>query len=549
MGKKYYVKRFKNFRQIINHSAEKFGDKTAFQLRGSQTGIYEEISYSRLRVKYYALCQLMIDEGLEGKAIAISGKNSFNWTLAYLSAATVGIAVPLDKEMSPEDKVFFIKEAKCKAVFADDKILNSLDLPAMTTTVSLDKALDIDENFWQETIKRINKIKISKKKAQVIIFTSGTTGSAKGVCLSQHNICSNIHSTVSTVKITPKDKTLSLLPLHHTYECTLDCLLLLSRGACITYCEGLANLKKNMQEYSPTILVVVPAVLNIMARQISKSVKEKLSNKYSTYFANNDFDVAMAKLPWIIRSVLKSKVRKELGGKLRLFIVGAAATDPEIIRMFNSLGIKTLQGYGLTECSPLLAGNSDFYINPESTGKAVPGVQIRIQNPNDEGVGEIVAKGENIMLGYFDDKKATKETFDDGWFKTGDLGMIDEDGFLYIKGRLKNMILSSNGKNIYPEELEKRLMDMNQVKECIILGVSENGDSIVKAKVAPDMDYLKKVLDRDPTDEEVQRFMSEAIESVNDAMAPYKRIKRFEVVDELEKTTTQKIKRYGKNLE
>lgn len=543
----YNEHRFHNYREIINHSALEFGEKAAFQLKDGDD--YKYVSFIELKDRYYALCQEFLDNGFKGKRIAVFGKNSFEWTLCYLAAATVGVVVPIDKELSPKDIYDFVVAADCVACCGDKKLVSGVqELGAEAKYYEFKDIWSFGTETRPEIVEEIDQLTFPKDEFQILIFTSGTTGNSKGVCLSQENVCANIHSTVSIVKITPEDKTLSLLPLHHTYECTLDCLLLLSKGACISYCGGLTKIKKNLIEYQPTLLVVVPAVLSMLCKQIKKGVAADCPKKYKPLFENYSFAYAMSKTNFIVRRIIKNKVRKTLGGKMRLFIVGAAATEPELIEDFDSLGIRTLQGYGLTECAPLLAGNSDFHLNVHSTGKTVPGVTLKIDEPNAEGIGEILAKGDNIMLGYFNDEEATKATFKDGWFRTGDLGCFDKNGDLYIKGRLKNVIVTANGKNIYPEELETRLCDFPEISEALVLASTEDGESEVKAKIIPDMELLKERFGQLPNPEDIRAAVKKVVEEINDNMPQYKRIKKFEVLDSLEKTTTQKIKRFGKNM-
>ncbi len=549
MASKYYdEKRFYNFREIINYSAERFAKKTAFQIKISE-GKYENITFSELKKLYYGLCTKFIKMGFKGKRIAVIGANSFEWALSYLCAATVGVVVPIDKELQAEDVNDFLNAAECVAVCTDNAKISALKNVAAREIeyISFDD-IRIFANESTDT-NAVDSIEIRKDEMQILIFTSGTTGNSKGVCLSQYNLCSNIYSTVQMVKVKETDKTLSVLPLHHTYECTLDFILFLTRGACISYCDGLTKVQKNLVEYSPTVLVAVPALLKILSKRIKKAIAADCPQKYKAYFENESLASALSKTPFIIRKVICSKVKKSLGGKIRLFIVGAAELDTSLVDDFAALGIRTLQGYGLTECSPLLAGNNDFHLNPASTGIAIPDVQLKIHNPNDEGVGEIIAKGENIMLGYFNDRAATDEVLKDGWFHTGDLGYMDENGDLFIKGRIKNVIVTENGKNIYPEELETRLSEFPEIGEVLVFGAKENGESFVKAKILPNLEYLKEKFGRTPKDEEINSAVQGAVKKVNSKIPKYKNIKIVEVLSSaLEKTTTQKIKRFGKNI-
>lgn len=295
--------------------------------------------------------------------------------------------------------------------------------------------------------------------------------------------------------------------------------------------------------------MVVPALLKMVDKKICQSVKEKCPSKYKELFERYSFAEAVGKLPFVIRKIISSKVKASLGGKTRLFIVGAADLDSAIVEDFQALGIKVLQGYGLTECSPLLAGNSDFYFNPKSTGIAIPDVQLKIDEPNEEGIGEILAKGENIMLGYFQDEEATNKAFKDGWFRTGDLGRMDCDGALYITGRSKNVIVTENGKNIYPEELEARLANFPEIEDVLVVASKERGKTEVKARIFPNIDVIKKKLGHIPSISDIKNSLGKIISDINEKMPRYKHINNYEVLDcALEKTTTRKIKRFGNNV-
>lgn len=549
--KTYNEKRFYNFREIVNFAAENYKDKTAFKIKLEQDK-YRTVSFTQLRQLYYKLCSHMLEKGLRGKRIAVTGRNCFEWAISYLCAATVGVVVPIDKELQAEDVNDFINAAECDAVFTHSKRNEEIKKTAKREMYHVDFE-ELDSIIADSTVDRsaeIDGFTYEKNQMSVLIFTSGTTGNSKGVCLSQYNICSNIHSTSRMFRVNSNDTTLSILPLHHTYECTLDFILFLTRGACITYCESLTKVQKNMVEYSPTILVVVPALLKVLSKRIQAKLAKEAPEKYRKYFETLSLPQALEKCPWLIRRVIISKVKKSLGGKLRVFIVGAAELDISLIDDFAVFGIRTLQGYGLTECAPLVAGNGDFHFNAASTGIAIPDVQLKIDNPNEEGVGEILAKGENIMLGYFNDPDATAQVLQDGWFHTGDLGYIDSQGDLYIKGRIKNVIVTENGKNIYPEELETRLSQCPEIGEALVCAAEEGGVTTVKAKIFPNMEYLKeKFGDKKLSEEEIKSIVQNAIKTVNSKIPNYKHIKMVEVLSNaLEKTTTQKIKRFGKNV-
>jgi long-chain acyl-CoA synthetase len=538
---------YENFREIIYSSALKFSKKTAFQIKKGN-GRYQYVTYSQFKKDYRSLGTHFLNLRLRGKRIAVIGRNSYQWVLHYLCAATVGVVVAIDHELSPEDMRDFITSAGCSAICADTGIIERLrplfgsDLLLLSLQRSL-PTMPVNDH-------RIDRLPIKDEKMSVLIFTSGTSGHSKGVCLSQRNICANIYATSRIVKVTPHDKTLSILPLHHTYECTLNCLLILSRGACIAYADSLNAIRRNLLEYSPTLLVVVPALLELVDKRLQATIIKGCPEKYKSVFQNASIAEALQKLPVLSRMIIRHKVKRALGGKIRTCIVGAADLSPAVVKDFLALGIRPLQGYGLTECAPLLAGNNDFYLNPVSTGVAIPGVELKIDHANEAGVGEILAKGDNVMLGYYNDPEATAGAFRNGYFCTGDLGYLDKDGALYIKGRMKNVIVTANGKNIYPEELEARLLEKKSISEALILsGNSRRGETCVKAKIFPNFNNIAGILGHLPTKEEIYANIKTIIDEVNNKMPGYKRIRVFEVLEkEFEKTTTRKIMRYGRNL-
>lgn len=548
--KPYADKQYANIRELVSTTCKTFKDKTAFQIRDGKDA-YRYISFSEFGNRFYGLATYFLNQGYKDKRIAVVGKNSYQWALTYVAATTVGCVVPLDKEVHEEDLNDFINAADCICVCGDEKIIKKLQ-PLLKEGI---KAMTFDEveKAATETVGDegfVDGLEIRKDEMRILLFTSGTTGNAKGVMLSHHNICSDIYMTCQTVKIKPEDKTLSILPIHHTYECSLDFLLVFSKGGTTTYCDGLTKVQKNAVEYQPTLLVVVPALLKVLNNRIRATLAQEAPKPWRRHFAELSLADAMQKLPFFIRGIVKKKVRAKLGGKLELFIVGAAALDPQLVRDFNALGIRTLQGYGLTECSPLLVGNSDFYLNPESTGLPLPGIEIKIDNPGEDGVGEILAKGENIMLGYFNDEEATKAVFRDGWFCTGDLGYLGKDGELYITGRCKSVIVTENGKNIYPEELETRLGDYPVVGECLVLEGKSKGKICVKAKIFPNVTAIAEELGHKPTAEEIAAAVEKVVDEINSKLPQYKAIMITQILDEpLEKTTTAKVKRFGKNVE
>ena len=544
---RYNIKKFSSFREIVNHSAKTFNKNIAFQIK-EKAGQYKEITFEAFRQHYYRVSSHLLKLGLRGARIAVSGKNSYEWMLSYLAAATVGVAVPIDKELMGEDVEAFLEASEASVLISDEKMSDKVE--NFKNKLLFSDVLKIAEENTTPLYSEIDKIEKAKDEMSVLIFTSGTTGSSKGVMLSQHNIVSNINSTNAVVKVLKSDKTMSILPLHHTYECTLDGLLILSQGATICYNESLQMVARDIKEYSPSILVVVPELLAILVRRIKAAIIQGCPEKYKEAFEKGGICAGLKAVPAVLRFVIKNKVRKTLGGKLRLFIVGAAELDTSIVDDFTALGIRTLQGYGLTECSPLLAGNSDFFFNPKSTGVAIPDVELRIYEPNEEGVGEIIARGENIMLGYYRDEEATKKVIRDGWFHTGDLGCFGEDGALYIKGRIKNIIVTENGKNVYPEELEARISAFEEISDVIVTGDKKLDRTTVRAKIFPNLSFIREKLGHEPDKVELESEIKGIIEAVNSKIPKYKQIRAIEVLSNaLEKTTTRKVKRFGANVE
>ena len=556
LTKKHKTRPVYNFRELVYESEKDFSELPAFVLRE------KNVTYSDFANGYRALCTALISRGYAEKRIAIIGANSYNWILAYLASATVGVAVPIDKELDASDIADFINAAECSAVFADGAILNKLDIDESINKFSIadgkkqtdaferiEELVSVGAELYNNGNKAIDTMEIDAEEMSILIFTSGTTGGSKGVCLSQKNICANINQTSTMVKIDPTLHSLSVLPLHHTYETTLGHLLLLSGGSCISYADGLRQVAKNINEYQPSVLIVVPLLLEFILKRIDASIRESLP-KFLLPKEGATLKEILRKLPAPLRYFVKRKVKKSLGGKLRLLIVGAAPVKPETIESFCELGITTYQGYGLTETSPLVAGNNDFFMNPAAVGLPIHGVEIKIENPNEEGIGEVIVRGDNVMLGYYNDPEETAHVMRGGYFHTGDLGRFDEEGFLYITGRCKNVIVAQNGKNIYPEELEYRLVEEAFIEEALVIGVpNAKGGEAVKAKIFPSLDKIKELYGKLPSEEDIIKDIVKVVAKINEKLPTYKKIIITEIVWEaFEKTTTKKIKRYGKNV-
>jgi len=549
-----------DLKDMLEKTTNQNKNKTAFKLKDANGKIINK-TYIEFKNDVQNLSTKLINMGLKDKRIAIMGKNSYFWAVSYLAVAIVGIVVPIDKEASNENVKEFLNVSDAKAIIADDKYLNAIfgfkselrneisliDIQNTSKYMNLSDLISNGKKLIENGDKEYENIKINPDEMKILLFTSGTTGNSKAVMLSHKNICSNIISIASIVKVDNSTRVLSILPLHHTYECTIGYLLVVYGGGTICYCEGLRYITKNIQEYKPTFILCVPLLLENVYKKVLKTLKSSLPEKYT-----KDESKIIDNLPFYVKGIVKRKVKKSLGGKIKTFIVGAAAIKPDLVEAFFKLGIKVLQGYGLTECSPLVAGNNDFYYKAASCGMPIPNVEYKIDNPNDEGIGEIILKGPNVMLGYYENEEATNKVLIDGWFHTGDLGYTDEDEFLYISGRSKNMILTKNGENIYPEEIENILNDDELIEESLVIGTSNGKDDVqVKAKIFPNIEAIKEYLgNKFPTKEEVRKILNEAVKKANEKLPNFKHIKSFKIMDEdFERTTTNKVKRFGKNVE
>lgn len=560
---KHYFKRqdFSTLKEMLYFVAKEYGDKTAFVLKDN-SGYPYNVSYFNFARDVEAIGISLINNGFSNKKIAVIGKNSYKWAVTYLAACIVGIVVPIDKELQAHDVINFLNISETSVVLGDNSNLSAiyekrLDINHNISFVNFDLKTNTDcflgfDAFrnsglynLDNDINPFSNIKIDPDEMHFLLFTSGTTGNSKGVCLSHKNICSNIFSVGSIVKVDTSTSILSILPIHHTYECTLGFWLVISSGGSIAFCDGLRYISKNFEEYKPNIILSVPLLLEKVHIKIMKSLKEALPEKYF-----NTGKHVMDSVPFFMKPIIKKKIVKSLGGNLKKIIVGASAIDPDLLVSFEKFGILVLSGYGLTECAPLVSGNNDFIHNFKSCGFAIPNVEFIIDSPDKDGVGEILVKGPNVMLGYYKNEEATKDTFKNGYFKTGDLGFIDEKGWLYITGRCKSVIITKNGENVYPEELEEMLNKSDAIQESLVTGDfdSKSKDTVVKAQIIPNLDFIKEKIKK-PTKEDISNFINSAIKAVNSKLPNFKHIKNFTIRDkEFEKTTTQKIKRFGNNV-
>ena len=404
LKKKYHkTEEVTNFKDMLYRSGDIYRSRTAFKLK-DENGNIKRISYEEFKNDVIYLGTNLIKNGFLGKRIAVIGKNSYKWSVSYLAASIVGIVVPIDKELHSDDVINFMNVSQTACLLGDNKNLDTVldniqkvenpDTYFISFEDKFNDFLNDGKKLYLAGFTDFDNIKVDPDELRILLFTSGTTGSAKGVCLSQRNICSNILSTYGIVKVKRSDLFFSVLPLHHTYECTLGFLLPIYSGASICHCEGLRYIAKNMQEYHPSVILCVPLLLEKLHKTIVKNMNKSLPEKYRKQNDDNPYN----SLPFFMKKIVKTKVKNTLGGRLRVFIVGAASCNPNIISDFRDLSLNTLQGYGLTECSPLVAGNTDFFQKDDSVGLPIPNVEYKIDNPNSEGIGEIIVKGPNVML-------------------------------------------------------------------------------------------------------------------------------------------------------
>ena len=559
----YKVRPFSDLRELMDMSKELFGERYAFEVK-RDNGEHYFITYNDYRTEIDALGTALFDMGLAGARIAVAGDNCYEWMLSYISTVVGGgVIVPTDKELGADDICSILVKANVRLLFCDEKILNKISAhkPDGITLVCFKQKEDADGVLsFDKLVQKGRRLlaagrtdyqnaPIDPEKMCTLLFTSGTTGTSKGVMLCQRNFCQDVLHTMEVVKIDPEDVGLSMLPLHHTYENTIMLFCAPYSGAKVTFCESFKYALRNMKEFSPSVFVSVPLILETVHRRLLKAIKEKPHGEMK-FKVGKALCKAGAKIHIDLKKVFFKEIQDAFGGNMRLIICGGAPIDPQILRDFDAFGIQILFGYGLTECSPLVIINNDRLHLAESIGEPLPGVEAKIDNPNEMGIGEICVRGPMVMLGYYENEEATREVIDeDGFFHTGDLGRVDSKNHFYISGRSKNVIVTDNGKNIFPEELEYRLGLNEVVADSLVYGgTDKKGKLAVMAKIFPNYAEIKTKLGKeDVTDEEVESVIREAVDKTNRAVPNFKRITQFTIrKTEFIKTTTAKIQRFRK---
>ncbi len=526
-------------KEILENSAAKYSFNCAFTFLDSE-GRITEIDYKKMKDDVDCLALSLLHEcKMKGEKAAIIGCNSYEWCISYLACLSAGIvAVPIDRELSSEDVEDLLVLAEVKAVLGDGRSLEGL---AKKNGI---KYIDLENGIYTLITRgeHLKKDGVSLTEAPdpdalaVLLFTSGTTGSSKGVMLSNRNLCSDLFLVKKNISLTENDRSLSLLPLHHTYE-AMSLLMVLYCGGSVAFCGGIRYLSRSFQTFSPTVFVTVPLVLEKLHERIIDEIEKKGM-------------LRKLRLASLMPSAIGEDKKKKLfydihaffGKRLKTVVVGAAALQPSVAEDFELFGFKTVIGYGLTECSPIVICNSIDDRTTDTVGRPLDETEVKIDSPDEKGIGELLVKGPMVMLGYYKNKKATDEVFRDGWFCTGDLGRCDKNGRYRISGRCKNVIVTKNGKNIYPEELEYKLLKSPFICECLVY--AEKGD-IVSCDILPELEAVKQKLKTDtPSDEEIRSLINEAVRGINRHLPTYKRIKKVTVrKDGFPKTATHKIKR------
>lgn len=558
--KLYEANKLNTIRDYINRGINDYPNNIAFIVKNKKD---KDISYTKVSYKEFGddlkyLGTSLINLGLEGKRIAIIGKNKYEWALSYFSILNgVGIAVPLDKGLPPEEIKSLLQRSKAEAIIFDKDYAQTIkEISAenhlLKECICMDDSLSAEFKTISTLIKNGESLVLSgdtkyenhiivPNELATIIFTSGTTSMSKAVMLSNYNIASNIYNMDMCEKILSTDVNMAFLPFHHTFGST-GLLLFLSHGATNVFCDGLRHIQENLKEYHVTVFVCVPLLLEAMYKKINIQIEKQKKTriiKFAKIISN-----FLLKFKIDIRRKIFKQILDNLGGELRFVISGASAIDKKVAKGFNDFGILTIQGYGLTETSPVLAAENEKSIRYGSVGLPLPEMEIKINNPNEDGIGEIIAKSPSLMLGYYEMPEETNAVIKDGWFHTGDLGFIDKDGYIFITGRQKNVIVLKNGKNIYPEEIELLINNLPYVSESMVFGMPKDDDLVVSVKIVYNKDYINQKYPN-ISEQELRDIIWKDVKNINSNLTNYKHIKNLIITDEpMIKTTTQKVKRF-----
>ena len=569
-GKRYPNYDHKTIRDMFLDTTSRLPNKVGFMEKRPGKKEFENITYAKFREDVISLGTSLIQNlNLQDEKVAIIGENSYIWAVSYFAITCgVGIVVPIDKDLPANEIINLVKRSGAKAIIysprkreiieevkkgnTDLKYYIEMYPDEDSTNIPREAGKDYAINELIQEGKNIDEgvllnVPINPEEFKILLFTSGTTSTSKGVMLSNSNIMANLHAAIKIVYLYDNDVFFSVLPLHHSYEATVGMLIPVYNGLKIGYAGGLKTIATDLKTIKPSVILGVPALIENLFKKVSKEVnkqgKEELVQKVINITSK------MGKAGWVLRRKLLKQILDNLGGRLRLIVSAAAPIDPEVGRQIEGYGICFVQGYGLTETSPLATLVPINRRDMASVGIPAEKSEVKIVEPNEEGIGEVWIKGPNVSLGYFEDPKETAKSFTDGWFHTGDLGYVDEKGYLFLTGRCKNLIITGNGKNVYPEEIENLVNKIGYVNESMVYAVQDPKDkneSIISVAVTLDEAYLKEKFGNNiPSDEKIHELVWKEIKEINRTMVPYKWIKALVIKKEdFIKTTTQKIKRF-----
>ena len=553
--KRNYYKEISNFRELVE-IYETFGDNIAFKYKDN--GEIKQITYNKFVKDIKKVAEKVISSDV--KRVAIIGNNRYEWCITYLGVTTAGrVIVPLDKALTNKEIEKLLKRSQADAVVYDGKYEEAvseainqgcdikykicMDNIEKNGILKFEEMLQDGENIINSGKSEYENVKLNENEMYIMLFTSGTTNEPKAVMLSQENICKNISNYQYNFLIYQTDTLLSFLPIHHTFECSITFLYGTYCGATIAFCEGLRYIADNLKEFKVTVFVAVPLVLETMAKKIQKAIID--SGKKGLIDKITKLSHGLLKCKIDVRKKLFKPVLKQFDEYLRVILYGAAPMDKVTIEWYNDLGIELIQGYGLTESSPVLTAESSEKKRAGSIGIPLKNVEVKIDNPDKDGVGEILGKGPNIMLGYYENEEATKKALNEGWLHTGDYGYIDKDGFIFVTGRKSDVIVLKNGKNIYPQEIEFLINKLPYVDENIVYSRDKSKtDTVLCAKIVYNKDNIIEQFG-EKNEKEYEKLIWEDIKNINKDLPNFKHIKEIILTQEpLEKTTTQKVKRY-----
>ncbi len=560
----YEPRNVKDFREMIEYTVTKYPKNIAYKYKkdGNLKNVqYVEKTYEEVGNDIKALSTELLNRNLENKRIVVIGNNRYEWCITYL-AVTSGnmIIVPMDKALPENEIINLVIRSEAEVAIFDKKYLETMkelkkdDNANLRMLICMDNIEDEDADKFEDLLQKGNEllkkgdnkyenIEVDPEKMSIMLFTSGTTNSPKAVMLSQKNICSNLSDISCWVKLYDTDTLLSFLPIHHTFECTITFLYGFYSGCTIAFCDGLKYIQKNLAEYKVSVFVAVPLVLETMYKKIIKAINDQGKAKLIANMTKLSNGLLKCKID--LRKKIFKQILENFGGNLRVVLYGAAPMNKDTIIGFNNFGIELVQGYGLTETSPVISAETDKEKKPGSVGLALPSLNVKIDNPSENGEGEILVKGPSVMLGYYKNDEENKKAFKDGWFKTGDYGYIDEKGFIYVTGRKKDIIVLRNGKNVYPQEIEFLINKIPYVVESLVYQRERNNtDTMLCAKIVYDKEIIKEQLGY-KTEKEYSDIIWKKIKEINKELPVFKHIKNITITTEpLMKTTTQKIKRY-----